>query len=337
MSAASSSRAERANPTAVIFGCAGDTLGADERAFFADADPLGFILFQRNCREPEQLRDLVSALRDSVKRGDAPVLVDQEGGRVQRLGPPHWRRRAPWRSFGDVAAERSLDRAIEAARVNAREMAGELADVGIDVNCLPLLDVPAPAGHAVIGDRAFSTDPEIVAALGRAVCEGLLSEGVTPVIKHMPGHGRATVDSHLSLPSVDAPAEALEADFAPFRALRDMPWAMTAHVVYAAFDATAPATVSRNLIQRIIRGSIGYEGLLVSDDICMQALTGGPGARARAALDAGCDVVLHCNGDLEDMRETMRDANPMSGRAMARFRKGTELARRCGPPATAGV
>ena len=336
MSAASSSRAERAKPTAVIFGCAGETLGADERTFFADADPLGFILFQRNCREPEQLRDLVSALRDSVKRDDAPVLVDQEGGRVQRLGPPHWRRRAAWRSFGDLAGERGLDRAIEAARGNAREIAGELADVGIDVNCIPLLDVPAPGGHGVIGDRAFSNDPEIVAALGRAVCEGLLSEGVTPVIKHMPGHGRATVDSHLSLPTVDAPAEALEADFAPFRALRDMPWAMTAHVVYAAFDAAAAATVSRNVIQRVIRGSIGYEGLLVSDDICMQALTGGPGARARAALDAGCDVVLHCNGDLDEMRETMRGTGPMSGRAIARFRQGTELARRCRLPVAAG-
>ena len=335
MSAASSSRVERANPTAVIFGCAGETLRADERAFFADADPLGFILFQRNCREPGQLRDLVSALRDSVRRDDAPVLVDQEGGRVQRLGPPHWRRRPAWRSFGDMAAERGLDRAIEAACGNAREMAGELADVGIDVNCLPLLDVPAPRGHGVIGDRAFSNDPEIVVVLGRAVCEGLLSEGVTPVIKHMPGHGRATVDSHLSLPAVDAPREALEVDFAPFRALRDMPWGMTAHVVYAALDATAPATVSRDVIQRVIRGSIGFRGLLVSDDICMRALTGGPGARARAALDAGCDVVLHCNGKLDEMRETMRRARPMSDRAMARFRDGTELARRCTLPVAA--
>ena len=337
MSAASSSRAERANPIAVIFGCAGETLRADERALFADADPLGFILFQRNCREPEQVRDLVSALRDSVKRDDAPVLVDQEGGRVQRLGPPHWRRRPAWRSFGNMAAERGLDRAIEAAHRNAREMAGELADVGIDVNCLPLLDVPAPGGHRVIGDRAFSNDPEIVAALGRAVCQGMLSEGVTPVIKHMPGHGRATVDSHLSLPAVDASREALEADFAPFRALRDMPWAMTAHVVYAAFDPAAPATVSRNVIQRVIRGSISYEGLLVSDDICMQALTGGPDVRARAALDAGCDVVLHCNGKLDDMRETIRGASPMSDRAMARFQEGAELARRCTLPVAAGA
>ncbi len=336
MSAASSSSAEPTHPAAVIFGCAGETLGAEERRFFADADPLGFILFGRNCREPRQVRDLVSALRDTVGRDDAPVLIDQEGGRVQRLGPLHWRRRDAWRGFGDMAAERGLDRAIEAARVAARDIAGELADLGIDVNCLPLLDVPAPRGHAVIGDRAFSSDPDIVAALGRAVCEGLLSEGVVPVIKHIPGHGRATVDSHLALPAVDAPAEALEADFAPFRALRDMPWAMTAHVVYTAFDADAPATASRTVVERAIRGSIGFEGLLVSDDLCMKALTGGFGARARAALDAGCDVVLHCNGDLDEMRETMHGTGRMSDRAMARFRNGVALARRARLPVTAG-
>lgn len=336
MSAASSSSAEPAHPAAVIFGCAGETLGAEERRFFADADPLGFILFGRNCREPRQVRDLVSALRDTVGRDDAPVLVDQEGGRVQRLGPPHWRRREAWRSFGDMAAERGLDRAIEAARSAARDIAGELADLGIDVNCLPLLDVPVPHGHAVIGDRAFSADPDIVAALGRAVCEGLLSEGVIPVIKHIPGHGRAAVDSHLALPAVDAPAEALEADFAPFRALRDMPWAMTAHVVYTAFDAAAPATASRTVVKHAIRGSIGFEGLLVSDDLCMEALTGSPGARARAALDAGCDVVLHCNGDLGEMRETMHGGRRMSDRAMARFRNGVALVRRARLPVTAG-
>ena len=335
MSAVSSSNAERTHPAAAIFGCAGETLHADERAFFSDANPLGFILFRRNCREPGQVRDLVSALRDSVGRHDAPVLVDQEGGRVQRLGPPHWRHRPPWRRYGDMAAERGLDRAVEEARGNAREIGGELAELGIDVNCVPLLDVPAPGGHGVIGDRAFSDDPEIVAALGRAVCEGLLSEGVTPVIKHAPGHGRATVDSHVSLPTVDASVEALEVDFAPFRALRDMPWAMTAHVVYSVFDAAAPATFSSKVVERAIRGSIGYRGLLVSDDLCMKALTGRPGVRARAALDAGCDVVLHCNGDLSEMRETVQGAGPMSDRAMARFGKGVALTRRSEPAATA--
>ena len=334
MSNASSSGAERANPAAVIFGCAGERLSTAERSFFSDADPLGFILFKRNCREPEQVRDLVSALRDSVRRDDVPVLIDQEGGRVQRLGPPHWQRRAPWRGFGVLADERGLDRAIEAARANAREIGGELADMGIDVNCLPLLDVPAPSGHGVIGDRALSDDPEIVSVLGRAVCEGLLAEGVTPVIKHIPGHGRATVDSHLSLPVVNASVEALEVDFAPFRALRDMPWAMTAHVVYTAFDDAAPATASEVVVERVIRGSIGYRGLLVSDDLCMRALIGGADARARAALGAGCDVVLHCNGDLAEMREAMHGTGRMTDRAMARFRMGAELVHRARPAAT---
>ena len=254
--------AERARPAAIVFGCAGAELGRDERALFAEADPLGFILFARNCREPAQLRDLVAALRDSVGRRDAPVLIDQEGGRVQRLAPPHWRRRPPWRSFGDMAAAEGLDRAVEAAGAAAREIAGELAELGIDVNCLPLLDVPAPGGHAVIGDRAFSRDPATVAALGRAVCEGLLAGGVVPVVKHMPGHGRAAVDSHLALPVVEAPADELAADFAPFRALRDMPWAMTAHVVYTAFDASAPATQSRAVVAQAIRGSIGFDWTL---------------------------------------------------------------------------
>ena len=318
--------AERGRPAAIVFGCAGAELGRDERALFADADPLGFILFGRNCREPAQLRELVAALRDSVGRRDAPVLIDQEGGRVQRLAPPHWRRRPPWRSFGDMAAAEGLDRAVEAARAAAREIAGELAELGIDVNCLPLLDVPAPGGHAVIGDRALSDDPAAVGALGRAVCEGLLEGGIVPVLKHIPGHGRAAVDSHLALPVVDSPADELAADFAPFRALRDMPWAMTAHVVYTAFDACAPATQSRAVVARAIRGSIGFDGLLISDDLCMEALSGGPAARARAALEAGCDAVLHCNGKLEAMREAMAGVDAMTGRAMARFRRGRAMA-----------
>ena len=327
MSAASSSGADRPHPAAVVFGCAGEELGRDERAFFADADPLGFILFARNCREPLQVRDLVAALRDCVRRADAPVLIDQEGGRVQRLGPPHWRRRAPWRGFGDMAAAEGPDRAADAARIDAREIAAELADLGIDVNCLPLLDVPAPGGHAVIGDRALSDDPATVAVLGRAVCEGLLAEGVLPVVKHIPGHGRAKADSHLALPVVDAPEDDLASDFAPFRALRDMPWAMTAHVVYTAFDAAAPATQSAAVVERAIRGAIGFGGLLISDDLCMDALSGSPGARARAALDAGCDAVLHCNGDLAEMRDAMQGVDAMTGRAMARFRRGLAMAR----------
>ena len=329
--------AEPARPAAIVFGCAGAALGRDERALFADANPLGFILFARNCREPGQVRDPVAALRDSVGRRDAPVLIDQEGGRVQRLAPPHWRRRPPWRSFGDMAAEEGLDRAVEAAGAAAREIAGELAELGIDVNCLPVLDVPAPGGHGVIGDRAFSRDPATVAALGRAVCEGLLAGGVVPVVKHIPGHGRAMVDSHRALPVIDAPAHALAADFAPFRALRDMPWAMTAHVVYTAFDATAPATRSRAVVARAIRGSIGFDGLLISDDLCMDALSGGPASRARAALDAGCDAVLHCNGELAHMRAAIEGVDAMTGRAMARFRRGRAMARGEMPRMPAGA
>ena len=196
--------------------------------------------------------------------------------------------------------------------------------------------MPAPGGHDIIGDRAFSRDPETVAVLGRAVCEGLLAGGVIPTIKHIPGHGRAASDSHRSLPVVDAPAEALETDFAPFRALRDMPWAMTAHVVYAAFDKVSPATTSRAVIERVIRGSIGFRGLLISDDLCMKALTGAPAARARAALDAGCDVVLHCSGELAAMRETMAGVTAMSGRAMARFRAAAGMALRSAAASASG-
>ncbi len=329
--------AERAHPAAIVFGCAGEELGRDERALFAEADPLGFILFARNCREPGQVRELVAALRDSVGRRDAPVLIDQEGGRVQRLAPPHWRRRPPWRGFGEMAAAKGIGRAVAAARAAAREIAGELAELGIDVNCLPLLDVPAPGGHAVIGDRAFSSDPAAVAALGRAVCEGLLAGGVVPVVKHIPGHGRAAVDSHRALPVVDASAEALAVDFAPFRALRDMPWAMTAHVVYTAFDASAPATQSRVVVARAVRGAIGFDGLLISDDLCMDALSGGPAGRARAALAAGCDAVLHCNGELAAMREAMEGVDAMTGRAMARFRRGRAMASGEMPQAAQGA
>ena len=224
-----------------------------------------------------------------------------------------------------MAAEQGLERAAEAARANARAIARELADLGIDVNCLPLLDVPARGGHPVIGDRALSGDPAAVAVLGRAVCEGLLAEAVLPVLKHIPGHGRATADSHLSLPVVDAPESDLAVDFAPFRALGDMPWAMTAHVVYTAYDAAAPATLSAAVVKRAIRGAIGFEGLLISDDLCMKALSGSPAARARAALDAGCDAVLHCNGDLDEMRETMAGVDRMTGRAMSRLRRGRKM------------
>jgi beta-N-acetylhexosaminidase len=286
---------------AVIFGCEGPALGAWERAFFADCDPLGFILFARNCETPDQVRALVADLRAAIGRDDAPVLIDQEGGRVARLRPPHWRAAPAAARFGALAA-RDRGAAREAVRVNAGLLAAELAALGISVDCVPVLDLRAPGAHDVIGNRSFGADPELVADLGRALCEGLLSGGVIPVVKHIPGHGRAMVDSHERLPVVAASRDELEdTDFRPFAALADAPWAMTAHVVYTAIDPDDPATTSARVIGEVIRGHIGFDGVLVSDDLSMQALRGGLAERAGAALAAGCDLALHCNGVRAEM------------------------------------
>lgn len=292
-----------AAPAAVIFGCAGPRLTADEARFFRDINPLGFILFARNCETPDQIRALTAALRVSVGRDDTPILIDQEGGRVQRLKPPTWRAAPAAGRFGALA-HADPKAAVEAARLNARLIAAELQDVGVNVDCLPCLDVPASDGHDIIGDRAFGSDPNLVATLGRAVADGLIAGGVLPVAKHIPGHGRARADSHLELPVVDTPVAELEAtDFAPFRALADLPMGMTAHVVYSDIDADAPATVSRKVIDDVIRGHIGFDGLLMSDDLGMQALTGDFATRTSASLAAGCDVVLHCSGVMSEMQE----------------------------------
>ncbi len=305
-------------PLAVVFGVAGPRLDEAERRFFAETRPLGFILFARNCETPDQIRALVADLRACVERADAPVLIDQEGGRVARLKPPHWRAAPPAARFGALDA-RDPARAAEAARLNARLIAADLAALGVTVDCLPVLDLADPEGHEVIGDRAFSNNPEAIARLGRAVCEGLLAGGVLPVVKHMPGHGRARADSHHALPVVDAPLELLRAtDFAPFRALADAPWGMTAHVAYSALD-DRPATVSRRVIGEIIRGEIGFDGVLVSDDLAMEALSGGPGERAAAALAAGCDVALHCSGELDAMRAVAAAARPLDEAGLARL------------------
>src|SRR5262245_45992129 len=241
-------------PRAVILGCAGPDLAADERAFFRDADPLGFILFARNVDTPERTRRLADELRGSVGRADAPVLIDQEGGRVARLRPPHWRKAPPARVFGELYA-RDPERGLEATRLNSRLLAADVASVGVDVDCLPVLDIAFPETHSVIGDRAYAERPEPVAALGRAAAEGLLAEGVMPVIKHIPGHGRATVDSHHALPHVAAPRELLErTDFLPFRLLADLPWAMTGHLLFDAVDPNAAVTVSAHGVQDVIRG-----------------------------------------------------------------------------------
>jgi beta-N-acetylhexosaminidase len=307
-----------ADATACILGCAGPRLGAEERAFFREVQPWGFIVFKRNIETPDQLRSLVGELRDCVGRADAPVLIDQEGGRVQRLGPPHWRRFPPGRAYGDLAGNDPILRR-EITRLGARLLAHDLAGLGINVDCVPVLDVPAPDGHEIIGDRAYGDTPSEVASLGRAAAEGLIAGGVLPIIKHIPGHGRARADSHLDLPVVEATAAELDArDFAPFRVLSDMPMAMTAHVVYAAFDRRRPATTSRKVIAEVIRGAIGFEGLLISDDLSMKALSGDFTARARASHLAGCDVVLHCNGDPTEMKAVAAGARTLKGRAKAR-------------------
>lgn len=289
-------------PRRVIFGLAGPELTSDERRFFADAEPLGFILFARNCRAPSQIRALVTALKDVTGRSDIPILIDQEGGRVQRLTPPHWRAAPPAKRLGDLARADELAGST-AAWLNARLIAADLADLGITHDCAPVLDLPQPGADPIIGDRAFAADAELIALLGQASCSGFMAGGVTPIIKHIPGHGRATADSHVTLPVVTATREELNADLAPFVALARMPWAMTAHVVYTAFDAAAPATTSPVVVDDIIRGAIGFQGVLISDDLCMSALQGTPGERAVAALAAGCDLLLHCNGNLAEMQQ----------------------------------
>ena len=298
---------------ALILGCSGPALTPDEAAFFRDAAPWGFIVFRRNVESPDQLRRLTAALRETVGRADAPVLIDQEGGRVQRMGPPHWPKYPAGRRYG------GLDDGLAAARLGARLMAHDLTDVGVNVDCAPVLDVPVAGSHDIIGDRAYADEPAEVAAFGRAVAEGLMAGGVLPVMKHVPGHGRAGVDSHLSLPVVTATRAELEArDFAPFRALADLPMAMTAHVVFTALDPSRPATTSPEVIASVIRGAIGFDGLLMSDDLSMQALSGTLRERAAAALGAGCDVALHCNGAMAEMRGVAEAAPELAGPALRR-------------------
>ncbi|WP_136682684.1 beta-N-acetylhexosaminidase [Falsirhodobacter xinxiangensis] len=294
---------------AAIFGCDGLTLGADERAFFRDADPFGFILFGRNVETPDQVRALCAALREAVGR-DAPILVDQEGGRVQRLRGPHWREWQPPLEVG------SRD-PVAAMRLRSRIIAAELRGVGIDANCAPVADIAGDATHPFLRNRCYGTDVATVTALARAAAEGHLEQGVLPIIKHMPGHGRATADSHKDLPTVTADPEDLrQTDFAPFRALNHLPMAMTAHIVFRAFD-DRPATCSPTMI-RLIREEIGFDGLLMTDDISMEALAGTIPERTAAALSAGCDVVLHCNGDLAERVAVADVAGRMSADAARR-------------------
>ena len=287
----------------IIFGCAGTVLSEEEVIFFSSVNPYGFILFDRNISEPQQLRNLTNQLREVLKRPRLPILIDQEGGRVARLQPPNWRTTL---SAGALVARfvNQPELAVRAIRLNSRLIAHDLIISGISVACMPVLDLIIPGGHEVIGDRAYSADPHEVSQYGRAACEGLLECGVLPIIKHIPGHGRSTVDSHLALSRVDTKIETLAmADFLPFRKLREMPMAMTAHIVYSEVDPVLPATLSPDVIGGVIRNTIGFEGLLITDDIGMGALSGNLGERAAMALEAGCDVILHCSGDLSEMEE----------------------------------
>lgn len=316
------------NPSAsraFITGLAGQTISPLERAFLREAAPWGLIIFKRNISTPKQLADLVRDFRDIVG-WEAPVLVDQEGGRVQRLGPPHWPAYPPGAVYGALY-DRDPASGLAAARLGAHLIASDLTALGIDVDCLPLADVPIPGGDPVIGDRAYGTTPDKVAAIAGAVADGLMAGGVLPVLKHLPGHGRAHADSHKELPVVDTDRATLEqTDFAAFRPLKGLPLGMTAHVVFSAIDRLAPATTSVTMVREVIRGSIGFAGLLMSDDVSMGALSGTIATRCTQALAAGCDVVLHCNGDLNEMREVAGVAPALSG--VAAERAAAALAKR---------
>jgi len=308
-----------------IYGLAGPVLSAAEEAFFRDAQPWGFILFARNIETPGQVAALTAALRGTVDDPRAPILIDQEGGRVARLKPPHWHLRPPAARFGAAYAG-NPEVAREATYLNARLIADDLVSLGINVDCLPVLDVPQPGAHDIIGDRAFAADPAIIIDLGRAQIEGLMDGGVLPVMKHIPGHGRAGSDSHLELPRVVTGPEELSAvDFVTFRSLDTCPMAMTAHVVYDSIDPQRPATTSPKVIRDVIRGEIGFDGLLMSDDLSMKALDGPLSVRARAALFAGCDVVLHCNGDMDEMKDVALEAKALEGAALRRANHALSL------------
>jgi beta-N-acetylhexosaminidase len=303
----------------VIFGCAGTTLGDEERAFFAEENPFGFILFQRNCKTPDQVRQLVRDLRQAVSRADAPVFIDQEGGRVARLKPPHWPELPALRQIGEVY-EKDSTKGIEAMTLHAQATARMLTELGINGNCAPVLDLFIEGASSAIGDRAMSRDPAVVVALARVAVKTYLENGVLPVIKHMPGHGRVKADPHVALPVVEASRAELEAeDFLPFAALKDAPIGMNCHVVFTALDPDAPVSLSAKVHREIIRGAIGFQGLLFSDDLAMKALNGPLDEIASKALAAGADIVLYCPGTLPEMREISRVLPEMSAPALEKW------------------
>jgi len=312
--------------TAAIYGLSGERLTADEKAFFRDADPWGFILFARNIDRPKQITRLTGELRECVGR-DAPIFIDQEGGRVQRLKAPLWRAAPPAARFGELW-DREPELALEAVRLNHRLLAQELRDLGIDCDCAPVVDLAIPGADAVIGDRAFHAEPAPVADMARAALAGLKDQGVAGVIKHIPGHGRADADSHYALPVVREDHEALhQTDFAAFKGVADAaPMAMTAHVVFEAIDPEHCATLSKDVIAQIIRAEMGFDGLLMSDDLSMKALSGTLRQRGERALKAGCDLLLHCNGERAEMRAVAHAAIRLDGKALERV-KAAEKAR----------
>ena len=314
-------------PRAFICGLAGPTLSADEKRFLRAAEPWGLIVFARNLESPVQLARLTASARNALGR-NAAILVDQEGGRVQRLGPLHWPSYPPGATYGRLY-DQSAEKGERAAYIGACLIAADLAAVGIDVNCLPIADVPVAGASAIIGDRAYGKTPEKVAAIARCVAEGLLSRGILPVLKHIPGHGRATIDSHGGLPVIETDRPTLEAsDFAAFRPLADLPLGMTAHVVYTAIDHLAPATTSVTVIRDVIRGGINFSGLLMSDDISMSALSGSLESRSRAAIAAGCDLVLHCTGDLDEMAAVASSVPVLAGEASERAQAALDRRKR---------
>src|SRR5262249_41945169 len=303
---------------AFIAGIAGMVLTDREQAFFRDSEPWGLIVFKRNINTPDQVRRLTDSFRKAIGRADAPVLVDQEGGRVQRLGPPHWPAYPTGAAYGRLY-DRDAEKGLAAARLGARLIAADLAAAGIDVDCWPLADVPVSGADAVIGERAFGASPAKVAAIAAAVAEGLREGGVLPIVKHIPGHGRALADSHHELPVVTADRAALEAsDFQAFRLLAGLPLAMSAHVVFAAIDPVTPATTSVTIVREVIREWIGFDGVLMTDDVSMEALSGDMRARSRASIAAGCDVVLHCNGRFDEMCAVAEAVPPLAGAAARR-------------------
>ncbi len=312
---------------AFITGLAGYELKAEEARFLADEKPCGIILFARNCQSHDQIRKLVAGAREAAGGHDLLVLIDQEGGRVQRLRPPLGRALPPAAAYGELHAQGGAG-AERLTRNVARLLAADLRDLGIDTDCAPVLDVPVAGAHAIIGDRAFASTPDLVATLGGAFADGLMAGGVLPVVKHIPGHGRATKDSHLDLPVVTTPHATLtETDFSPFKALAHLPSAMTAHVIFTAVDPALPASVSPVVHDRVIRGEIGFNGFLMSDDLSMHALTGSLGERAAAVLRAGSDVALHCNGNLAEMREIAAIVPVVGGRALQRFQAAVAVTR----------